>query len=380
MIFKVPYNYLPQQFQDTETLFNLWRPVLQSAEFTLGPFVEDFEERFANYIGSGYCIATNNGTDALILALRASGVVPGDEIITPCNSFYATTGAIVALGAKPVFVDVDNRYQIDILDCERVITKKTKAILPVHWAGASPDMSLIKDIAQTRGISVIEDACMGIGGKIRGKSPGTFSEVGAFSMHPLKTLNVAGDGGMVVTDDQDKFLWMKKYRNHGMTSRDVIEFWGVNMRLQPLQAVVAGHFLDQVDQFIARRNANAYLLDSLLNDLAEHVKIPERPKEFVETFSLYMILASHRDQLLRYLVENGVEAKIHYPVPLHLQPASKNMGLNSRSLKNAEFQAKHLVTLPIHQYLERSQIEYTAQLICDFYKRSHFTHESSICT
>lgn len=368
MNFKVPYNYLPQQFSDYDLFFNLWRPVLESGEFTLGPFVENYEKKFANYMGSKYCIATNNGTDALILALKALGIQKGDEVITPCNSFYATTGAIIAVGATPVFTDVDDRYQIDIYDLRKLINKKTKMILPVHWAGASPDMFEISEIAKENNLFVLEDACMAIGGKIQGKRPGTFSEIGAFSMHPLKSLNVAGDGGMVVTDDAELYKWMKKYRNHGMVGRDTIEFWGVNMRIQPLQAVIANYFLDHVDQFINKRNQNAIYLDSLLSDLNDSIKIPNRPEGYLETFSLYMLLVSDRDNLIKFLIDNGVEAKIHYPVPLHLQPASINMGLNNRFLKKAEQQAKELITIPIHQYLNETHMEIVSDLIHKFYK------------
>lgn len=367
MDFKVPYNYLPQQFSEHQLFFDQWKPVLSSGEFTLGPFVENYEKRFAEYMGSKYCIATNNGTDALILALKALGIQKGDEVITPCNSFYATTGAIVAVGATPVFTDVDERYQIDIDDLKSLINAKTRMILPVHWAGASPDMFKIQEIAKENDLFVLEDACMAIGGKIKGKRPGTFSDIGAFSMHPLKSLNVAGDGGMVVTDNDDLYKWMKKYRNHGMSDRNTIEFWGVNMRIQPLQAVIANYFLDYVDNFIEKRNNNAKYLDSLLSDLNGFVKVPERPEGFLETFSLYMLLVSNRDSLIKYLIENGVEAKIHYPLPLHLQPASTNMGLNTRVLKKAEQQADELITIPIHQYLNSSHMEIVSDLIHKFY-------------
>ena len=368
MDFKVPYNYLPQQFNEPQLFFDLWKPVLTSGEFTLGPFVENYEKKFAEYVGSKYCIATNNGTDALILALKALGIQKGDEVITPCNSFYATTGAIVAVGATPVFADVDERYQIDINDLKSLINEKTKMILPVHWAGASPDMFKIQEFAKENDLVVLEDACMAIGGKIKGKRPGTFSEIGAFSMHPLKSLNVAGDGGMVVTDDDDLYKWMKKYRNHGMLDRNTIEFWGVNMRIQPLQAVIANYFLNFVDNFIEKRNNNAKYLDSLLSDLNGYVKVPERPEGFLETFSLYMLLVSDRDRLIQFLIDNGVEAKIHYPVPLHLQPASINIGLNTRVLKRAEKQAGELITIPIHQYLDSSHLEIVSELIHKFYE------------
>lgn len=366
--FKVPYNYLPHQFEEFDVFFELWKPVLASGEFTLGPFVAKFEKRFAEYTGAKYCLATNNGTDALILALKALGVGNGDEVITPANSFYATTGAIVAVGATPVFSDVDSRYQMDITDMEQLITSRTKAILPVHWAGASPDMRIIQQIAIKHGIPIVEDACMGIGGKINNQSPGTFSNIGAFSMHPLKTLNVAGDGGMVVTNDERLYKWMEKYRNHGMVGRDEIEFWGVNMRLQPLQAVIANYFLDQVDGYISKRTRNALFLDALLGDLPEEVTLPRRPDGFTETFSLYMVLAEDRDALLSFLLENGIEAKIHYPVPLHLQPASISRGFNTRNLVNVEMQAKKLITLPIHQYLEKKDVEYISETIHDFYR------------
>ena len=367
MKFKVPYNYLPEQFKNHEKFFELWKPVLQSGEFTLGPFVEKFEKRFAEYVGAKFCIATNNGTDALILALKALGIKEGDEVITPCNSFYATAGAIVAVGATPVFTDVDDRYQIDVDDIKNVITKKTKMILPVHWAGASPDMLKIQTIAKENGLFVLEDACMAIGGKILGKSPGTFSEIGAFSMHPLKSLNVAGDGGMVVTDNEELFIWMKKYRNHGMSNRDVIDFWGVNMRIQPLQAVIADHFLNYVDYYVTRRNENAFYLDTMLADVKSHVIVPKRPEGYLETFSLYMLRVADRDNLIKYLLSNGVEAKIHYPTPLHLQPASRKMGWDIRSLKKAELQAHQLITIPIHQYLNEMHMEIVSDLIHQYF-------------
>jgi aminotransferase EvaB len=367
MNFKVPYNYLPLQFSEHEIFFDLWKPVLDSGEFTLGPFVENYEKRFAKYMGSDYCIAVNNGTDALILALRALGIGQGDEVITPCNSFYATTGAIVAVGATPIFADVDSRYQISISEINDLISARTKAILPVHWGGASPEMNKIRNIADDHELFIIEDACMAIGGNIMGRSPGSFSEIAAFSMHPLKTLNVAGDGGMVTTNSEELYVWMKKYRNHGMVNRDIIEFWGVNMRIQPIQAVLANYFIDEVDNYVKLRNLNANFLDNGLRNLKEYVSIPERPSGYLETFSLYMILVKERDALLNFLIDNGIEAKVHYPVPLHLQPAAEKLGLRTRNLMIAESQAKSLLTLPVHQYLIEDQLIYMIKKIEEFY-------------
>lgn len=359
----VPYNYLPMQFADYSEIAAGWDQLIKSSEFTLGSFMETFEREFAEYVGAKHCVATNNGTDALILSLKALGVGPGDEVVTPCNSFYATTGAVVAVGATPVFCDVDDRYQADVADMAGRITKRTKLLLPVHWAGASPDMDAITALADENGLEILEDACMAIGGRWGDRHPGTFGRVGAFSMHPLKTLNVMGDGGMVVTDDDDLHAWMLKYRNHGMVDRDHIEFWGVNYRLQPLQAVVASTMLRTLDERLARRREIQRQLDSALADLAPKVMVPRREPRNPETVSLYMILAERRDELVDHLVANGVEAKVHYPIPLHLQPAAASLGIGPGSMPTAERQAGHLLTLPAHEYLDSGQINFTVSAV-----------------
>ena len=213
---------------------------------------------------------------------------------------------------------------------------------------------------------------MGIGAKIRGKSPGTFGTINAFSMHPLKSLNVMGDGGMIATNNKKIFDWIKKFRNHGMIDRDHIEFWGVNMRLQPLQAIVALEGLKKIDKVIKKRNKNAKIMDSLLLKLFPNVIIPKRPKGFKETFALYMCLVKNRDQLLKYLIKNKIEAKIHYPVPLNKQKAARNLKLNQKNFFNVNKQAKKLITLPIHQYLDHSQLKYMVDKITYFYKLNNY--------
>lgn len=360
---RVPYNYLPMQFADYSEIAAGWDQLIESSEFTLGSFMETFEREFAEYVGAKHCVATNNGTDALILSLKALGIGPGDEVITPCNSFYATTGAVVAVGATPVFCDVDDRYQADVADMAGRITRRTKLLLPVHWAGASPDMDAITALAKENGLEVLEDACMAIGGRWRDRHPGTFGRIGAFSMHPLKTLNVMGDGGMVVTDDDDLHAWMLKYRNHGMVDRDHIEFWGVNYRLQPLQAVVASKMLRTLDERLARRREIQRQLDLALADLAPKVVVPRRELCNPETVSLYMVLAERRDELLDHLVANGVEAKVHYPIPLHLQQAAEPLSFGPGSMPTAERQAGRLLTLPAHEYLDSGQINFTVSVV-----------------
>jgi dTDP-4-amino-4,6-dideoxygalactose transaminase len=368
---KVPYNYLPMQFSDVDGIFADWKKLIESTQFTLGSFVEKFEKEFAEFIGCRHVISTNTGTDALILALKAIGVGPGDEVISVPTTFFATTGAIVVVGARPVFVDIDDRYQIDVDHIQQAITPRTKAILPVHWGGASPDMTAIMKTAEDFGLKVVEDACMAPGGSIQGKHPGTFGHANAWSMHPLKPLNVMGDGGMVSTDDDTLAEWMRMYRNHGMIDRDHNAIWGVNMRLQPLQAVVANHVLKTVQETVEIRNRNAHILDEGLKEIADYIKVPPRPVGYRETFSLYMARFKKRDALMNYLIERGIEAKIHYPVPLHLQKAAEDRGYRRGDFPVAEKYAEEILTLPVHQYITENQIEYTLKQIKAFYSKEH---------
>ena len=364
----VPYNYLPMEFRRSNKILSHWKKLIQSTDFTLGKYMVEFEKKFSKYIGAKYVISTNNGTDALILSLKSIGVKKGDEVITVSNTFYASAGAIVACGAKPILVDCDDRYQIDIKEIKKKISKRTKAIMPVHWGGASPDMFSIMKLAKKYKIHVVEDACMGIGAKIKGRSPGTFGTINAFSMHPLKSLNVMGDGGMVATNNKKIFDWIKKFRNHGMIDRDHIEFWGVNMRLQPLQAVVALEGLKKIDRVIKKRNENAKEMDRLLSTLSPNLIIPRRLKGYKETFALYMCLVVNRDELLKHLIKNKIEAKIHYPIPLNKQEAAKNLNLNQNNFKNSNEQAQKIITLPIHQYLTKTQLSFMFKKIKQFYK------------
>jgi dTDP-4-amino-4,6-dideoxygalactose transaminase len=202
---------------------------------------------------------------------------------------------------------------------------------------------------------------------VDGKHAGTFGRVNAFSMHPLKPLNVMGDGGMVVTNEDALAEWMRKYRNHGMVDRDHIEFWGVNMRLQPLQAVVASHVLDTVKDLVAARNRNARQLDVGLKELSKFVHLPHRPPGNVEAYQLYLACFKRRDALLKFLISHGIEAKVHYPLPLHLQEAAKGLGYKRGDFSNAERQADEVMTLPNHQFVTEKQIDFIVEEIREFY-------------
>lgn len=364
---QVKYSYLDQQFAEVESYFEDLRRLVKSGEFTLGPFVEEFERKFARYIGIKHAIGTNSGTDALILALKAVGVKRGDEVITVPNTFIATVGAIVAVGARPVFVDCDERYNIDVNRVSETITARTRAILPVYWAGCPPDIEAIVDVAEDHGLPVVEDACPAVGAKVNGRSAGTFGKVNAFSMHPLKPLNVWGDGGIVVTDDDEAAAFLRLYHNHGLKDRDHVEIWGVNTRLQPVQAVVASRLLDEIEAVVEARIRNARRLDSGLSDLKEFVRIPPRPPQYREVYQLYLVSADRRDELLAYLISRGIDVKVHYPIPLHLQVAAKGLGYKRGDFPVCERQAKEIITLPAHQYVTADQIDYSVDQIHSFY-------------
>ena len=363
----VKYAYLDEQFADVEAYFDDLRRLVKTGEFTIGPFVETFEKKFAAYLGVKHAIGTNTGTGALILALKAAGVKPGDDVITVPNTFIATVGAIVAAGARPVFVDCDERFQIDAGRIEEAITARTRALLPVHWAGCPSDIEAVMDIAERRGLAVVEDACPAVGAEVNGRRVGTFGRANAFSMHPLKPLNVWGYGGIVVTEDDACARFLRLYRNHGLADRDHIECWGVNERLQPVQAVVATRLLDDLESLVETRIRNARLLDEGLSDLSEFIHPPRRPASYREVYQLYIARAKRRDELVHHLTNNQVQAKVHYPIPLHLQTAAADLGYKQGDFPECERQAAEIVTLPSHQHITPEQIAFMVDTIRQFY-------------
>ncbi len=366
---RVKYSYLDQQFAVVEPYFDDLRRLVKTGEFTLGPFVEEFERKFARYIGVKHAIGTNTGTDALILAMKAVGVRPGDEVITVPNSFIATAGAVVAAGARPVFVDCDERYQIDASKIESAITPNTRAVLPVHWAGCPADIEAIVSLAGRYGVPVVEDACAAVGARVNGRSVGTYGKVNAFSMHPLKPLNVWGDGGIVVTDDDEAAAYLRLYHNHGLTDRDHVEIWGVNNRLQPVQAIVASRLLDNIEDSLEARLRNARRLDAGLSDLSRFIRVPPRPQGYREVYQIYLACATKRDRLLDYLIARGIEAKVHYPISVHLQPAARYLGYKPGYFPVCERQAEEIITLPAHQHVTVEQIDFMIKTIREFYSR-----------
>ncbi|MFM8947275.1 MAG: DegT/DnrJ/EryC1/StrS family aminotransferase [Acidimicrobiaceae bacterium] len=339
--------------------------VLASGNYVGGEVVDQFEIAISKFLGSPHCVAVNSCTDALVLGLAALGVRRGDEVITPPNSFIASTAAIVHLGATPVFVDVLPNQSIDPNLVEKAITKKTKAIMPVHLGGRMADMDQVSRIADSHGIAVIEDAAQSIGSTFNEKLSGTFGAVGCFSAHPLKNLNALGDGGFVCFKSREMAEEVKKLRSHGLIDRNTVEMFGYVSRLDAVQAAVLTFRLTRLAEIIKSRRANADLYRSLLNP--EFVFVPDDDPRERNSYHTFVVQVDRREELIAHLLSCGIGTAIHYPIPIHLQPAAKFLGFGEGSFPVTENQANRILTLPINQHLKEQEIETIAQTVNSFY-------------
>lgn len=364
---QVKFSYLDRQFANVDDYLADVRELVLSGDFTLGAPVTEFERRFAEFCQMPYAVGVNSGTDALILPMKMLGIGPGDEVITTTNTFIATVGAIAMTGATPVFVDNDEGYTIDVNLIEAAITPRTKAILPVHYTGNVADMPAIMKIAEKHNLLVIEDACQSITASRDGKYVGSWGQAAAFSLHPLKNLNVWGDSGIIVTRSQELYENLRLFRNHGLINRDEVAIFGHNSRLDSLQAVIGNRLIDQTEFITNTRIANAKRLDEAFADLAEFIHIPHRPANVKHVYHLYILRVENRDELLTYLQENGVEAKIHYPIPVHLQKAAAHLGYKKGDFPVAERDSQVSITLPAHQHLTSDEIDYMIECVRSFY-------------
>jgi len=363
---RVSFSYLDRQFADVDAYLEDVRELVRSGAFTLGPAVEEFERRFAELARLPYAIGVGTGTDALVLPLRLAGVGAGDEVVTTPNTFIATVGAIVATGATPVFVDSGADFTIDASLIEAALSERTKAIVPVHYTGNVADMPAIAALAERRGLVVVEDACQAIGAAIDGVPVGSWSVAAAFSLHPLKNLNVWGDGGVVVTRSDELAERLRLYRNHGLASRDEVVSWGVNSRLDALQAVIGNRLIGSTPEITERRIAYAARYDDGLAGV-DGVEVPPRRPGVRHVYHLYMVRAERRDELLAFLNGRGVEAKIHYPIPVHLQAAARDLGYGEGDFPSAERDARTVITLPAHPYLTEAEVDYAIEQVRAFY-------------
>jgi len=363
---KVRYSYLQQQFEDCEDLWQELKDFVKTGDFTLGQPLSQFEKKFAELIGTSHAVGVNSGTDAIKLSLKALGVGYGDEVITAANTFVATVGAIAELGAVPVFIDCNDTFCMDTNLLEDAISEKTRAILPVHFTGYMTDMREVRRVAEKYAIPVVEDACQSILGAIDGKNAGTWARTGAFSLHPLKNLNVWSDGGVIVSSDEELVRELRLLRNHGLSDRDTVAVLGSNSRLDTIQAVVGNWLLPQTHSIANARIKNANSYDSELSKIPQ-IRIPPRPKEFKIVYHLYVVFAEHRDNLLEYCLEKGIEAKIHYPVPIYRQPALSFLGHKLGDFPVTDRHAREGITFPCDQHLSQDEMEFVVETVRQFY-------------
>lgn len=363
---EINHNYLREQFADYEDILEKVARVVRNGDFTLGREVDLLEDEFAPLAGTAHAIAVGSGTDALMLSLKALGIGPGDEVITTPYTFHATIGAIVTAGARPVFVDISDDYNINPDLIEPAITSRTRAILPVHWSGNPCRMDEIGAIAARHGIAIVEDACHAVTASYRGRAAGGLGTVGCFSFHPLKNLNVWGDGGIATTNSEEIATRLRLLRNHGLVSRDECAVFAYNSRLDTIQAVVARHLLQKLPHITDSRIKNARHFDDALATIPQ-VRLPVRDPSVRAVYHLYIIRCDRRDELQQYLIARGVDAKVHYPIPMHLQPAAANLGYSRGDYPVSEATVREVLSLPVHEFITAEHCDRVASLIREFY-------------
>jgi len=364
--FKIKHNYLNEQFADTKDYFKLIKDVVSTNDFTLGSYVSKFENKFKKKINAKYAVGVGSGTDALKLSLEALDIKLGDEVILPTFTFYASLNPIIAVGAKPVFIDSKFDFNIDEKKIVEKINKNTKAIMPVHWAGKICNMSVIKKIAKKYNLKIVEDACHAYLSKYKGKFAGNFGHTGCFSLHPLKNVNVWGDGGVITTNEKKIYDRLILLRNHGLKNRNELEIFGHNSRLDTIQAAIGYKMLDKLDNLTKIRRRNAKMYDEGLK-VIKQISIPIRDKNIIQNFQLYSFLCQDRDKLIGYLNRFGIDAKIHYPKPMHLQKPCVKNNYHKGKFENAIKIAKNIISLPVHEYISKKDVKFVIKKINNFY-------------
>jgi dTDP-4-amino-4,6-dideoxygalactose transaminase len=363
----VPYvNMAVQWAEERDELLPIVERVLAEGHWVGGSEIEELEEALARLCGVSHAVALNSGTDALAFGMAALGIAPGDEVITPPNSFIASTAAIVQLGARPVFVDVGDDQNIDPDRVESAITPNTKAIMPVHLTGRIADMAPILEIAERHALWIVEDAAQSIGSRYDGRMSGGFGQVGCFSTHPLKNLNACGDGGFLTTGDESVAEAVRALRNHGLVTRDTVARFGHVSRMDSLQAAILRFRLSRLDDTIERRRANAALYRERLDP--SHVFVPAERERAFDTYHTFVIQVDRRDALQAFLRDQGIGTTIHYPVPIHLQPAAAELGHRAGDFPVTERQAERILTLPINQTLSSEDVVYVADRVNAFFR------------
>ncbi len=369
---------LRAQFKEVEEEVKKgWNQTFENMNLMLGPNVRAFEDEFSSFIGTKYGYGVNSGTDALILSLSALGIEPADGVLTVSFTFFATPESIILAGGKPIFVDIDeDTLTIDVNHLEKILKSarrkdgetyingiRVKGIIPVHLFGIPAPMEKIRQIATEFNLFIIEDAAQAHGALYKGKRVGSFGNTSAFSFYMSKNLSALGDAGMILTNDKEIAEKIFRLRIHGQSERYTHRHIGYNSRLDELQAVVLRAKLKKLDEWNRRRREIATLYLQGLKDLP--IKLPTAPKESVPVWHMFSVKTRKRDDLFKYLRENGIEAAIHYPVPCHKQKALEEF--NSLSLPVTERVSGEILSLPIHQHLTNEEVSYIIDKIKDFF-------------
>lgn len=363
---KIPFVDLLVQYKTIEKeIDNAIKQTINSTQFILGNEVSLFEKEFARYCEVKYAVGVGNGLSALELGMRALGIGKGDEVITPANSFIASSSAIAFTGAIPVLVDCDkDSYNIDVAQIEKMITKRTKAIMPVHLYGQPADMKAILAIAKKYKLFVIEDACQAHGAYYNGKRVGSLGDIAAFSFYPGKNLGAYGDAGILVTNKKKIAETVSMMRNYGQKKKYEHVFLAWNSRIDTIQAAILRVKLKYLDKWNQERRNKALLYTKLLKNAS--VITPKLTKGVDHVFHLYVIRTKKRDELAKYLEENGVSVGLHYPIPIHLQKAFKYLNHKKGDFPVTEQLAKEGLSLPIYPELKTEDIKFICKTINNF--------------
>lgn len=366
---KIPLFSLDGEYRQIQPRLNKRiKRIFDSQRFILGKNVHELEEKIAKKIGTRFAVGVANGSDALYLALVALGISRGDEVITTPFTFFATAGAISRTGAKPVFADINpNTFNIDPGEIKNKITRKTKAILPVHLFGLPCEMGEIMRIAKKHKLFVVEDAAQSFGATYKGRQTGSMGDAGCFSFYPTKNFGGAGDGGMIATSSKPLALKIQRLRDHGQTRKYYHEAIGINSRLDEIQAAVLLAKLPWIDRWNCLRRSHAADYDKHLRSLL--LQTPCCPQGFKHVYHLYSILTEARDEVMRELTRQGIQTGVYYPMPLHLQPCLRSFGYHRGDFPMAEYASKNILALPMYAELTRPMQFRVAAVIQGFFSR-----------
>lgn len=362
---RVPYtNFQVVHASIRAEMVRAFECVLDSGRYIQGTECEAFEREFARYCGAPFATGIANGTCSLHLTLRAIGVGPGDEVITVPNSFIASASTIALTGARPVFVDVRDDLNIDPNHIERAITRRTRAIVPVHLAGRPARMHEIMEIARRHNLFVLEDAAQSIGASLQGIRVGAWGDAASFSLHPLKNLHAIGDAGILTIQDPELLKRLTISKNHGLSARDRCEFWSFNCRLDELQAALLRIQLRELEKWTEERRCLALRYNTILRNC---VDVPTEQDGERHVYQTYIVQADRRDELQAFLRASGVEALVHYPIPIHLQPAAQGLSYSPENFPETMRLSSRILSLPLYPGMTTDQQDYVADLFLRFY-------------